>query len=368
MPLSAQHTYTLDRLAPIWPECGRQLSKRFQASLSILKGTLLAVATSAVNAVQTITITGTPTGGTFKLTYKGFETTAIAYNASASTVAAALAALPSIGSGNVAGSGGAFPGTAVVITFQGALAGQPVDAITIASASKAFTGGTAPDISVAQTTVGVIAGGMKAWTGTLVSAPSVPTVSAVSGGTGFGDGTNSIPYVVSVTFYNESGETTPSQAATVLVTSSNRKIRVAAYSSVGANVQGAKYYVNGQYAGSTAASGGDIAQTDLTAFAAGPGAPLVNTCYACRDGSHVLKGIAATDISTDASGNITLGLEGAGMSNQEEYPETAVWVAGHFKVGDLVIAAGSGAQMERFGRFVEGTYSDSGGVFRLGYL
>jgi hypothetical protein len=40
-----------------------------------------------VNEVQTVTITGTPTGGTFTLTSTGATTAAIAYNAAASAVA-----------------------------------------------------------------------------------------------------------------------------------------------------------------------------------------------------------------------------------------------------------------------------------------
>jgi hypothetical protein len=47
-----------------------------------------------VNEVQRITITGTPTGGTFTLTFQGNTTAPIAYNASAATVVAALEALP----------------------------------------------------------------------------------------------------------------------------------------------------------------------------------------------------------------------------------------------------------------------------------
>jgi hypothetical protein len=51
--------------------------------------------------VQQVQLTGNPTGGTFTLTFNGQTTSAIAYNASASTVQSALQALSSIGSGNV---------------------------------------------------------------------------------------------------------------------------------------------------------------------------------------------------------------------------------------------------------------------------
>jgi hypothetical protein len=113
-----------------------------QASAALLGG---------ANEQQTVTITGTPTGGTFTLTYNGATTANIAYNAAAAAVVSALEALPNIGPGNVAGSGGALPGTPVVITFQNQLGRQNVGQMT---AAHAFTGGTTPAIAVTTTTAG----------------------------------------------------------------------------------------------------------------------------------------------------------------------------------------------------------------------
>jgi hypothetical protein len=66
---------------------------------------------------------GTPTGGTFTLKFGANTTGALAYNASAATVQAALEALTSIGSGNcsVSGQGPNY----FVVTFKGALAAAP---------------------------------------------------------------------------------------------------------------------------------------------------------------------------------------------------------------------------------------------------
>ena len=114
---------------------------------------------AGTNAVQTVTITGTPTGGSIRLTYEGRTTGAIAYNASAADVQAALIALDVFASGDVVGSGGPFPDSAVVLTFGGNYAKQPVSAIT---ASSSLTGGTSPAVSVAQTTAGVAASGRGA--------------------------------------------------------------------------------------------------------------------------------------------------------------------------------------------------------------
>ena len=107
---------------------------------------------SPANAVQTLTITGTPTDGTFKLAFQGQTTAAIAYNASAADVQSALLALSNLDSGDVTATGGALPGTPVVLTFGGRYAGADVSQIM--AVDVALTGGTDPTASVAKTTTG----------------------------------------------------------------------------------------------------------------------------------------------------------------------------------------------------------------------
>lgn len=102
--------------------------------------------------VQTVTVTGTPTGGTFTLTYEDQTTAGIAFDAVAADVVTALEALSNIGAGNVTGTGGPLPGAAVVITFAGDLAGTDV-ALMTADASG-LIGGTDPDVTVSATTEG----------------------------------------------------------------------------------------------------------------------------------------------------------------------------------------------------------------------
>jgi len=107
---------------------------------------------SPTNEQQTLTITGTPTGGTFKLSFRGVATANIAYNASAANVVSALEAISTVGTGNVTATGGPLPGTAVVITFAGQLAGQNVPMIAVNT--SALTGGTTPTITVTETVPG----------------------------------------------------------------------------------------------------------------------------------------------------------------------------------------------------------------------
>jgi hypothetical protein len=114
---------------------------------------ILRLSGTPTNEVQTLTITGTPTGGTFRLSFRGVQTANIAYNATAAAVQAALEALSTVGVGNIAATGGPLPATAVVLTFQGTLAGsnQPM----IGVAAQAFTAGTSPAATVTETTPGV---------------------------------------------------------------------------------------------------------------------------------------------------------------------------------------------------------------------
>lgn len=112
---------------------------------------------AAVSEVQTVTITGTPTGGSFRLGVRipggGVEETGnIAYNAAAAAVDTALEGLPSIGAGDVTCAGGALPGTPVTVTFSGALAGT--DPAQIIVTDDSLTGGTTPAVAVTTTTPG----------------------------------------------------------------------------------------------------------------------------------------------------------------------------------------------------------------------
>lgn len=105
---------------------------------------------AAVSEVQTVTITGTPTGGTFTLTYNGQTTAGIAYNAAAAAVQSALEALSNIAPGDVTVGGGPGPGTPYTVTFSTALGN-----VTQMTASGAgLTGGSTPAVAVTTTTPG----------------------------------------------------------------------------------------------------------------------------------------------------------------------------------------------------------------------
>jgi hypothetical protein len=116
--------------------------------------------TGGVSEVQTLTIGGTPTGGTFKLAFDGHTTAPITWSATNATlianIQAALRALPNIGSPGVTVAEGTITsgiGT-LTITFGGNLAKLVVPTITVADNSLT---GTSPTAAVAETTPGVTA-------------------------------------------------------------------------------------------------------------------------------------------------------------------------------------------------------------------
>lgn len=100
------------------------------------------------NLAQTVTITGTPTGGTFTLTFEGNTTAAIAFNATAANVKTALTALPNVNTSDVAVTGGPGPGTPYVVTFSGNLSYN----VGVMTATGSFTGGSSPAVAVTPST------------------------------------------------------------------------------------------------------------------------------------------------------------------------------------------------------------------------
>lgn len=104
------------------------------------------------NELQTISISGAPTGGTFTLSFGGKTTAGIARNATAATVQTALRALSSIGTPRVVCTGGPLPGE-IVVEFRDIHRASNVALITANGTN--LTGGTSPSVNVVQTRAGV---------------------------------------------------------------------------------------------------------------------------------------------------------------------------------------------------------------------
>jgi hypothetical protein len=88
--------------------------------------------TAATADVQTLSIDGSPSRGSFTVVFRG-QTAPVRFNATTAQVQAALTALSSIGANNVVCTGGPLPGSSVTITFAGAMAPGPQPSITVGS-------------------------------------------------------------------------------------------------------------------------------------------------------------------------------------------------------------------------------------------
>lgn len=130
--------------------------------------------------VNVVTISGSPTGGTFTLTVNGQTTSGLAFNAAAATVQTAIEALSNVKVGDVTVTGSA--GGPYTLTWGGNLAGTDV----ATSATSSLTGGTSPTVTVTTSTGGsteavyaftAISGGVLA----LTSANATPIGKALAG-------------------------------------------------------------------------------------------------------------------------------------------------------------------------------------------
>lgn len=105
---------------------------------------------AGANEVQTVAITGTPTGGSLTLTFNGQTTAAIAYNANAGAVQSALEALSNVEPGDIVVTG---TNPSFTLTFAQQYAKVNVPQIT---AAASLTGGSTPGVTTGTTTTGVL--------------------------------------------------------------------------------------------------------------------------------------------------------------------------------------------------------------------
>jgi hypothetical protein len=146
--------------------------------MSIIEGANGRILTNAgvpgagTNEVQTLTIGGTPTAGTFTLTFEGYTTGAITWSATNATllanINAALDALPNVGTSGIVATAGTL--TAGIGTILLTCSGGNVQkkAVATMTATSSLTG-TSPTLAIAETTAGVDATYRGMGKGTIVS-------------------------------------------------------------------------------------------------------------------------------------------------------------------------------------------------------
>jgi len=152
--------FTFKKLWPLYdPNNAMEWNVNLPPSITVAAGQpLVPVSGGTINDVQTITIGGTATGGTWtpiiNLDGNALSAAAVAYNVTGANLQTALQAV--VGASNVTVTGNG-PYT---VTFVGALAGRPMAPITYIN--NITTAGT---ITVVHTTTGQSAGTYTPYTG-----------------------------------------------------------------------------------------------------------------------------------------------------------------------------------------------------------
>ena len=139
--------------------------------------------TAGVDEVQGLTTSGTVTSGTFKLSFQGFVTPALSWTATTSIIETALNNLKSIGAGGtglvgVVVTGGAFPGTALVVTFSGTNVAKTNQGMITLHSNDLVGGGT---VVITESTAGVTVFGRGLAPGSQVLNGAAGTVFANTG-------------------------------------------------------------------------------------------------------------------------------------------------------------------------------------------
>jgi hypothetical protein len=139
-----------------------------------------------ISAVRELVLNGVPTGGTFTLTFNGQTTSAIAYNASAATIQAALVALNNIAPADIASvSGSTLNAGPIVVTFATSFANRNLAELYVNNAG--LTGGTSPHVKIN-------AGGISLTDGGLTQRRNIVTVNFTEDPLNAADATNPAYY------------------------------------------------------------------------------------------------------------------------------------------------------------------------------
>ena len=154
------------------PTTGSIVSVQGDPNARFIIQTDITIDNPAVTEIQEISFDDDPDSGSFKITFDGQTTAAIAFNASAATITAAMEALSNIGSGNIIATGSITSATGLTLTFSGALVFLPQNQFTITD--NLLLIGATPIVVTPSTTIE----GTKAFTNLflLVAETAGPTV------------------------------------------------------------------------------------------------------------------------------------------------------------------------------------------------
>jgi hypothetical protein len=364
LPASPTNTFTMTGLVPAygpWSEAKR-IAVKLPASVTYSKGAVLGEVVGT-NEVQSLALTtGGTLGGTYTLSFGGVVTSAIAFNASAATVQAALEAVSTIGVNNVAVTG-TTPTTAggtLTITFQNALGKQNVQALVPDATSLT---GTTPGAAITTGTAG---------TGTANEVQTIIKTGTVTGGTFTitysGQTTAAIAYDATPAAVQTALEALSNLGAgQIAVAGTANSVYILTFKGTLAGTDVAAVTVG---SGSLTGGGNYGTVTVATAGSAGSNGTYKAFLSSATDGSQVAKAVLEFDAATDASGNITLGTSNLGGDKQQFSIGNTVtaFVSGTFRSEDCQQTAGAGQLTElavsQLGRLVQGSVTQ--GLVRIG--
>jgi hypothetical protein len=337
------------------PDIARQDSVALPASVSYLKGTVLGEK-SGNNEVQTLTVSGIPTGGTFTMTFATVATAAIAYNATADNVRAAIEAHASFGVGTIKATGGPLPLYPVVIEFIGTKGNTNVAAFTT---TDSLTGGSSPASAIATLvdgsagTAGTYAKVSKA---TVASPTAAPTLAHTGSD---GSLTANGVYKLAYSFANPTGETTIGPIGSVTAAATEHIGITTVVPPAGCWVNWYISDANGKELRWYSATTGALANITAEPSIGTPKPPLTNTAFVTTDGSQKARKILEFDCYTDASSNVTLGQASTGNEWAATEASAPTWYSGVFSVGDLVGFTDS-MLADLGGKYISGSLANSG--------
>lgn len=345
----------------------------FDANLTLLAGAPVAQFVGAsVNQKQTLTITGTPTTGAV-VCYVDNVPFTVPYNCTSAQLAVALgAALALTAAGGSAAditvTGGALPGTPLVVEFKNNRAGLKQILMTVGTST--FDTGTA---AWAITQANVKSGAFLAWDPTLIPRPTTVLVAAANAAVGtWLAGT----YAVTYTWSNTNGETTPAPAMSLTLTL-NQSIRVTAINAANTpdSATALNVYVNGMLAKtiavSTPGTAGNVAQTDIGFYDTAVGAfapPAVNTAYTNTDGRQNVLGLLKHSVATNAKGMVFFGSSPAGNVARGGNRDAEIIAGGVVAVSLIPGISGNETLLKTQlnGRFIRGAVSTGDAVLAFG--
>lgn len=356
------NTFDCKKVDPvILADLAGMIDVNLSPNLTIARGTVLAQVGASANDVQTLSMTGTPTGGSISLQITNpLSQSVVTLTVNSNATAAAVQSLcdSNFGTGNFTVAGGPLPGSALTFTGANDFAAMAVAPFTVSANN--LTGGASPAASVAHTTQGASAGSFAPYSSAVAAVPANPTLTATGTGSAFAAGT----YLVQVTGVNANGETTPTAEVPITLTV-GQKIQVNAITGLDTSITSLNVYVDGSLVGSCVASAGTSTATafDVASVTVKGTPPRSNTAYTAANGLWNPRAIAPYDYASDAAALVTYGTTSLGNELGVKVGAVPVYVKGIFDVTTLVgLDANAVAGTTGVMRMFQGTVSGPGMV------